>query len=250
MVEGAVHQQFPQNIRRTGEAAGIEIHWQIQKDADAVEQAELFQLPPHTSPVIPAQKVPSGHQKEWDCHPGQYPGKPEISHGRHIRQGRGVVHHHQQDCRQTKEVQSRDVLMGIPPPCQDKSLHIVAGYLAAALRHFHLCDGSGGGHIEHLGHAAVFQSDAPGTLPQKVPVLLQTQPVGFHQLGVGRPHIAEVPRLSRDPGDFLLAPLVAFDKAVPGRQTPKSSADAVIGKGRPDEVDVSGSLSQVDGEAG
>jgi len=29
--------------------------------------------------------------------------------------------------------------MGIPPPCQDKSLHIVAGYLAAALRHFHLC---------------------------------------------------------------------------------------------------------------
>ena len=119
MVEGAVHQQFPQNIRRTGEAAGIEIHWQIQKDADAVEQAELFQLPPHTSPVIPAQKVPSGHQKEWDCHPGQYPGKPEISHGRHIRQGRGVVHHHQQDCRQTKEVQSRDGFLsrshGYPP---------------------------------------------------------------------------------------------------------------------------------------
>ena len=119
VVEGAVHQQFPQNIRRTGEAAGIEIHWQIQKDADAVEQAELFQLPPHTSPVIPAQEVPSGHQKEWDCHPGQYPGKPEISHGRHIRQGRGVVHHHQQDCRQTKEVQSRDGFLsrshGYPP---------------------------------------------------------------------------------------------------------------------------------------
>ena len=39
--------------------------------------------------------------------------------GRHIRQGRGVVYHHQQDCRQTKEVQSRDGFLsrshGYPP---------------------------------------------------------------------------------------------------------------------------------------
>ena len=34
------------------------------------------------------------------------------------------------------------------------------------------------------------------------------------------------------------------------RKERKSSADAVIGKGRPDEVDVSGSLSQVDGVCG
>ena len=59
-----------------------------------------------------------------------------------------------------------------------------------------------------------------------------------------------MPRFRRDPGDFLLAPLVSFDKTVPGRQTAKPSADAVIGEGRADEVDGSGGLPQVDGKAG
>lgn len=144
----------------------------------------------------------------------------------------------------------RSGLMRGPPGGDDKAAVVVAGDLAAAPRQLQLHALPGAGHERHLGRPPARQGAAPGTLAEKGDILLQAQTVVRHQLGVGRPYIAEVPRLVGDAGDGLLSRLVPQDKAVPGRQAAKDPAGAVIGKGGADKVDVPGGLAQVNGKTG
>ena len=107
----------------------------------------------------------------------------------------------------------------------------------------------GGGGQEGEGHIPVAVSTGfVGKCPDPGDILFQGQVPLRHEGGVGLAHVAEVPGLVADASDGLLPRRVALHPSILGHGLPEGLAEALIGEGGADEVNLPLVQAQVDGQ--